>query len=110
MQPSVKINRYFFFIINLLIASVFIGCDRSSKDEMNPPVPIVAATPASGLTTTTVVFNCSQSQAGNKQDKLYFRWDWNNDGQWDTEYSADPVFNHRFYAKGKKTISKPSFQ
>lgn len=100
MQPSVKIIRYFFYGINLLIASGFIGCDRATTDELNPPVPMVVTKPASGLTTTTIIFDCSQSQPGNKPDKLYFRWDWNQDGQWDTEYSADPVFSHRFYSKG----------
>ncbi|MCX6227296.1 MAG: hypothetical protein NTV01_21550 [Bacteroidia bacterium] len=83
-----------------LAFAALLSCDRSAKEGGNPPVPMVAATPATGLTTTTIVFDCTQSQSGNKQDKLYFRWDWNNDGLWDTEFSGDPVFKHRFYSKG----------
>jgi len=100
MQPSFRSVGYFLYVIKLLILIGLIGCDRSPKDELNPPVLMVAATPVSGLTTTPIVFDCSQTQAGNKQDKLYFRWDWNHDGLWDTEYSGDPVFRHRFYSKG----------
>lgn len=99
MATSVMNPKQVFFIINILIISALVSCDRPS-DEVNAPVAAVAATPSGGFTTTTFVFDCSQTESGNKNDKLYFRWDWNHDGDWDTEYSADPVFKYRFLTSG----------
>ncbi len=99
MATSVMHPKQALCIINLLIISVLVSCDQPS-DEVNAPVAAVAATPSGGFTTTTFVFDCSQTESGNKNDKLYFRWDWNHDGDWDTEYSADPVFKYRFLTRG----------
>lgn len=84
----------------LLAALTLICCERSAADSINPPRLVVKVDPVSGLTTTTIVFDCSETQPGARNGKLYYRWDWNNDGFWDTEYSAGPIIKHRFLSRG----------
>lgn len=100
MRLSAKYSGQYLFFLSPVIFCCIVTCDRPEADLVNLPVPKVTAAPAGGLTTTPITFDCSQSLAGNKQDKLYFRWDWNNDDAWDTEFSAGPVFVHRFLSKG----------
>jgi hypothetical protein len=75
------------------------SCNRPDTDLSAPPQAVIAVSPDTLLTTTMVQFDCSKSLAGSDQDKVYYRWDWNNDGIWDEEYSSDPIFVHRFYSK-----------
>jgi uncharacterized protein (TIGR02145 family) len=100
MSTSIKLYKLFKIISLLLIILSAIRCERNAGEQLNPPVVQVAVAPETGLTTTAFVFDCSTSQPGNKKDNLFFRWDWNSDGKWDTEYSADQVYSHRFLSKG----------
>ena len=84
-----------------LLSLILCQCDKPVKTDILPPIPVSMVTPLSGLTTTLFSFDGSLSKPGNSQDKMYFRWDWNGDGQWDTKYSSEPVFTHRFYSPGK---------
>lgn len=70
------------------------------------PVAGFTVTPPSGGTTlTTFRFDASTSQ--DDQDPLSalrFRWDFDNDGAWDTAFSSDPVVTKRFLVAGTKII------
>ncbi len=76
------------------------SCNRPDTDITVPPQAAINVSPDTLLTTTHIRFDCSKSLAGNVKDEIYYRWDWNNDGIWDEEYSSDPMFVHRFYSKG----------
>ncbi len=92
----------FFLIAGLVLSS---SCKRSDPEAPVPPLAVVSLSPDTLFTTTMLRFDCSLSEPGNEQDKIYFRWDWNSDGIWDEEFSNDPVFMHRFYSKGTHSLS-----
>ena len=79
---------------------VIIQCEKPLNVDNQPPIPEVVVTPAKGLTTTLFSFDGSPTKPGNIHDEMYFRWDWNGDGLWDTKYSSVPTFTHRFYTAG----------
>ena len=90
--------RYF-----LIIVLVFSGLTQCGEKEIirTPPMAAYKLNPTGGLTTTIFSFNASESKATNANDTILFiRWDWNNDGTWDTGFSRSRLFNHRFYIPG----------
>jgi len=100
MNRLVHIKLAVLFGVTAVIM-LLVRCDNQKKDVDEPPVSSATISPVSGFTTTMFTFNGSISQPGNSNDKQYFRWDWDSDGKWDSEYSSEPVFIHRFYAAGK---------
>ena len=98
--------RVLFLIIFLTAGLVLsLSCKRNDPEALVPPMAAVSVSPDTLFTTTMLRFDCSMSEPGNDQDKIYYRWDWNSDGIWDEEFSNDPVFMHRFYSKGTHNIS-----
>jgi len=62
-----------------------------------PPVASFTVTPAFGNESTTFEFNASaSSDVETGSNDLIVRWDWENDGVWDTSWSADKVDNHSY--------------
>ncbi|MCD6328689.1 PKD domain-containing protein [bacterium] len=75
-------------------------------DEQNvPPVACFTVTPLYGNTTTDFAVNatCSNDPDGSEAT-LRFRWDWTNDGVFDTSYSNQKTASHRYTTPGTKTI------
>ncbi len=69
------------------------------------PHAVLAATPSVGNLTTPFVFNASASV--DPQDataKLQMRWDWTDDGSWDTPWSTVQLATHHFGASGDVTV------
>jgi len=70
-----------------------------------PPTASFTVTPSSGPTTTT--FNFNASGCTDNEDAttvLQVRWDWENDGNWDTNYSTTKTAMHKYSTEGTKTI------
>jgi uncharacterized protein (TIGR02145 family) len=101
-NTNMKINVQT-IIISIGLAILFCCC-RLEKEIPIPPEAVLSYSPDSINTTTIVRFDCSHTKPGNKEDELYFRWDWDNNGTWDEEYTNDPVFMHRFFSKGLQKI------
>jgi len=75
-------------------------------DEKNiPPVACFSVTPDSGSTATEFSFNasCSTDPDGTFAT-LQFRWDFDNDGTYDTSYLTSPTIYHQFTTSGTKTV------
>ena len=68
-----------------------------SCNKGTPPVAAFSVTPESGNTSTEFILDPSaSSDAESAKEDLRCRWDWNNDGIWETGYaSLDPVI-HQF--------------
>ena len=92
-----KIVLFVIMTIGLVLST---SCNRPDTNLTAPPKAVITVSSDTLLTTTYIQFDCSKSIAGNVKDEIYYRWDWNNDGIWDEEYSGDPMFVHRFYSKG----------
>ena len=62
--------------------------------------------PISGVVSSPFMFDAKTSTDDHDSfEQLEFGWDWENDGNWDTDYSsyATPVF-HQYQTSGKKTV------
>lgn len=65
------------------------------------PIAIFSVTPLLGDTTTIFEFDASNS-LDNEEDlsSLQVRWDWEDDGEWDTEYSSNKIVIHKYIEIG----------
>jgi hypothetical protein len=76
-------------------ACVLAGCGSStSPDEGIDVSAALEVDPATGTAITDFTFDASGSTAGRRA--LEYRWDWDGDGAWDTEWSSESVVTHRF--------------
>lgn len=84
-------------IVILMVA--FSSCEK--KHQNVPPNPGYKLRPPGGNTET--IFNFDASESSDAEDSLSdlkFRWDWESDGRWDTEWTSEPVREHRFLQSG----------
>jgi len=72
----------------------------------SPPAARFDVSPSSGMAATIFAFNASGSA-----DKEYpancleVRWDWNNDGKWDTSWSTQKTAEHQFPAPASYIVN-----
>ena len=84
------------------------ACDKKNSptnSENQPPTASFSVSPESN--TTNAIFSFDASGCSDNEDpidNLQVRWDWENDGTWDTEYSTNKFDNHQYSAEGTKTI------
>lgn len=71
----------------------------------DPPDACFDVSPTSGTTETDfkVDATCSSDDLTATAD-LKARWDWQDDGAWDTSFSTDKTTSHRYSSTGSKTI------
>jgi PKD repeat protein len=82
-------------LLILLFISVIISCEKKNEDE--PPVPVFEIVPATGPFTEVFTFNAHDTYDNSEpNENLLVRWDWENDGVFDTEYSLDRSFEHQY--------------
>lgn len=92
----VNIRFTFFWLIILLLFS------HCTKQINSPPSAIVNITPHIGDSTTVFLLDASNSYDEESPTwSLKSRWDFNNDGEWDTEFSTNHKTSHRFIKTGQ---------
>ncbi len=70
-----------------------------------PPMAKFELTPESGTVASEFQVDASgSSDAETPFDALEFRWDWTNDGIWDTDYSTSQTETHQYAEPGAYTI------
>lgn len=95
-------SRYWIF---LLISGLMVltGCEEKHVPYYHPIAAFEIAPPA-GETTTVFEFDASGSLDTSLQETdLFYRWDWDLDGNWDTHWSKSSTLEHRYYAPGTYT-------
>ncbi|MFC2097220.1 FISUMP domain-containing protein [Bacteroidota bacterium] len=93
-------RKMFTILIVVLLISIF-----ACKKDNSLPNASVSVFPTTGDTTTVFLFDASQSyDVECLPFALKVRWDWNNDGVWDTDYSAQKKNAYRFPDPGNYTI------
>ncbi len=66
-----------------------------------PPIPTFTVEPDSSSVATIFLFNAAgSSDPYTPQDQLKYRWDWQNDGSWDTPFMDDSTFYHKYELPG----------
>jgi uncharacterized protein (TIGR02145 family) len=100
-------NKYFKSVL-LILLILIISCDDKSTSpdkENKAPNASFAVYPTSGDTSTNFYFDASGSS--DNEDPitgLQVRWDWESDGNWDTDYSITKIDSHQYTSEGTKTI------
>lgn len=71
----------------------------------DPPHPLFNVTPGSGDITQVFTFDASGTwDLENETSELMVRWDWQNDGTWDTEWSYTKSQDHQYGYPGTYTV------
>jgi uncharacterized protein (TIGR02145 family) len=77
--------------------------DESGNES---PHAAFTVTPQQGTTATTFNFDASySSDEETPVEQLEVRWDWTNDGSYDTEFSATKEAQHQFVEPGTYTVT-----
>jgi len=91
-----------YFVAALVLTIV--SCDPKEA-AVYPPEANFFVSPVEGNTTTMFSFNSESTEIdGTVDTMLFFRWDWNDDGVWDTHFSKSKSIDHRFWNKGNYTV------
>jgi len=96
--------------ILLLIASTFlafnVSCKKDPTSSKNTaPIASFTISPEFGATGTVFTFDasgCTDNEDGTSA--LDVRWDWNNDGTYDTNYNTTKTSTHQYSTVGTHTI------
>ncbi|MBD3334844.1 MAG: hypothetical protein GF355_04960 [Candidatus Eisenbacteria bacterium] len=76
-----------------------------STDRNYPPEPQLSVSPPYGTVATSFLFDASATVDDHDESgQLLFRWDWEADGVWDSEWSNDNSVAHQFSSAGEKIV------
>lgn len=99
-----KIQLFFltiFFAVSCMEKPTAIDIDRVNMR----PTAYFTVSPSSGTKNTIFNFDASGcSDYETPASALEVRWDWENDGTWDTEYSITKTATHQYFIQGSYTI------
>lgn len=70
------------------------------RPENTPPTASFTVTPVSGTTDTLFKFDATLSQDNETPLALLFKWDWEDDGVYDTGFLATPAATHMYADSG----------
>ena len=102
LRNNKQMKRIFKILCILIIPVIIQFC---VKDEIFPPIAKFSILPSVGNTQSNYIFNASESRdANNSQEIINIRWDWENDGIWDTPFSSDFIQQHQYDQQGIYTI------
>ena len=95
-------------ILAALLIALCHGCSKDNPADAGAntaPNASFTVDPPSGTTETLFQLDASgSSDAGDPVSSLMVRWDWENDGLWNTAWSATKTASHSFTTVGTKTI------
>ena len=96
-----KSRAVLMFAASLLVLPACEDYDRGMPDDYAPPKVYFTVTPEFGDINTWFVFSTTGSRDGdNLQGTLFFRYDYNADGFWDTPYVKSTDWVHVFPESG----------
>jgi formylglycine-generating enzyme required for sulfatase activity len=93
-------------VLVLVLVLVALSCGKDNPETPNTaPTASFTVSPASGTIDTVFHFDASgSSDAQDAVSTLQVRWDWENDGTWDTDWSATKTASHQYGTIGTETI------
>jgi uncharacterized protein (TIGR02145 family) len=96
------------FLAALIFSSLLIlqsGCKKDKDEEPKPPTASFTVSPSSGTTETQFQFDASGcSDEEDQPSALKVRWDWENDENWDTDWSSNKTVVHQYNIAGDYTV------
>ena len=92
------------FGLSLLVITLcfILSCKKDNNTE-----PTAKFTVEPSIGTLTTIFNFDASDCRDPEtpaEDLLIRWDWNNDGIWDTEYTTTKTATHQYSGSGNFVI------
>ncbi len=89
----------------MLLLLLAIGCGKEKNDN-NPPTAIISISPPNGTMETTFLMDGSESfDLEDSLSQLQFRWDFESDKTWDTEWTYEPTKRKRYTDPGVYQVS-----
>jgi len=102
-----KTNRISqFLVISLLVSFVMLynSCKEEAKENTSPNA-IFSIIPSTGTIDTIFTFDASGcSDAEDLVTGLQVRWDWENNGIWDSDWSSNKILFHQFDQQGNYMV------
>jgi uncharacterized protein (TIGR02145 family) len=95
---TVKTKTIFISLIAMLsvTALIFQSCKKDNP-EGTPPTALFTVSPSSGTTSTNFAFDASSSTDNeDPTSNLQVRWDFDDNGSWDTDWDTDKTQNHQY--------------
>ncbi|MFH1220086.1 MAG: SUMF1/EgtB/PvdO family nonheme iron enzyme [Candidatus Eisenbacteria bacterium] len=94
-------------VLMFVLIVLALSCSKDSCENPDTaPAASFTVTPASGTTLTVFQFDASAcSDAEDPTPSLQVRWDWYNDGTWDTEWSTTKTASVQFGTIGINTMA-----
>lgn len=79
-------------------------CLRNFENTNTAPIASFTVTPGSGTTITTFAFDASGStDSEDATSNLQVQWDFDDDGNWDTDWATEKSQNHQYTSAGTYT-------
>ena len=77
----------------------------TSVEENNPPIPVFSVNPPAGIIGTEFTFDASSTSDDNDQlEELNFRWDFYNNGNWDVDWTSEPVVKYIYNEENSYSV------
>ncbi|MFZ1947331.1 MAG: PKD domain-containing protein, partial [bacterium] len=94
-------------IVVFVLMLAFVDCGDDSPTGPLNTAPTASFTVSSGSGTTETVFQFDASGCSDAEDAasaLQVRWDWEDDGTWDTGWSTTKTATYQYGTAGTKTV------
>ena len=101
-HPYIDQSNNYFQLDNYPLMDMTYLCKEKCPNCNNPPLAD-ANGPYISDEGSMIIFNASGSSDPDN-DPLQYRWDFNNDGTWDTSYSTNPVAQFTWYDEHSGTV------
>ena len=99
-----KLSKLTFILLLFTAAIVNTTCNKTTT-VYKPPTVLFVASPSSGTTETVFVFDASETVDGTGNNaNINIRWDFENDGNWDTEWTTSKSVTHQYTSDGYYTV------
>ena len=85
-------------LLVIIIVIVNISCKKNI--DIQKPVAFFNVFPKNGNTVTDFQFDASETIIEGDDRELFYRWDWEGDGEWDIQFSKSPETSHKYSLKG----------
>lgn len=87
-----------------ILVVLLTACQKDTGIEKIPEL-VILPKPLKGLTTDVFDIKIEPMTKVSAGQTLFYRWDWNNDGEWDTPFSSSNQLSHRFFQPGTQVIN-----
>jgi len=78
----------------------------TSQEKNNPPLAEFSFSPPAGIINTIFTFSASSSTDDrDNATSLEYRWDFNSDGNWDTQWKTEDEVSHSYSESGAFTVT-----